>query len=177
MLICHFQSTLISSSNIFLVWWHFDIETLHYSSSSECFWDFYSVQYVLLNDQCNSHNKQTNNKQTNNAVKVPRKCDNIFLAKKHFTNVYVWVHSQSNMPMFCLEKTYFSALVGGPKVAIFGRDDLYPLYFDVSNLLVPPGYMPSSSKTIACWWCCNSIYIYIWRTAPTSPINTCKHHF
>ena len=35
------------------------------------------------------------------------------------------------------EKNHFSAL-GGPKVAIFGRDDLDPLYFDVSNFSVPP---------------------------------------
>ena len=35
------------------------------------------------------------------------------------------------------EKTHFSAL-GGPKVAIFGGDDLDPLYFDVSNFLVTP---------------------------------------
>ena len=30
------------------------------------------------------------------------------------------------------EKINFSAL-GGPKVAIFGRDDLDPIYFDVIN--------------------------------------------
>ena len=35
------------------------------------------------------------------------------------------------------EKNHFSAL-GGPKVAIFGRDDLDPLHFDVSNISVPP---------------------------------------
>ena len=35
------------------------------------------------------------------------------------------------------EKINFSAL-GGPKVAIFGRDDLDPLYFDVINFSVPP---------------------------------------
>ena len=33
------------------------------------------------------------------------------------------------------EKTHFSAL-GGPKVAIFGRDDLDPPYFDVSNYII-----------------------------------------
>ena len=44
---------------------------------------------------------------------------------------YVWVHSQSNMPIFCLNKTHFSAL-GDPKIAIFVRDDLDPLYFDVN---------------------------------------------
>ena len=48
-------------------------------------------------------------------------------------NTYVWVHNRSNMPMFCLKKkTSFSAL-GGPEVAIFRRDNLVPLYFDVSN--------------------------------------------
>ena len=35
------------------------------------------------------------------------------------------------------EKNHFSALAG-PKVAIFGRDDLDPLHFDVSNISVPP---------------------------------------
>ena len=35
------------------------------------------------------------------------------------------------------KKTHFSAL-GGPKFAIFGRDDFDPLYFDVSNFSVPP---------------------------------------
>ena len=38
---------------------------------------------------------------------------------------------------FLSEKTLFSAL-GGPEVAIFGRDDLDPLYFDVSNFSVTP---------------------------------------
>ena len=33
--------------------------------------------------------------------------------------------------MFCL-KNNFSA-TGGPKFAIFGREDLDPLYFDVGN--------------------------------------------
>ena len=35
------------------------------------------------------------------------------------------------------EKNHFSALAG-PKVAIFGRDDLDPLHFYVSNISVPP---------------------------------------
>ena len=61
--------------------------------------------------------------------------------------VYVSVHSQSNMPMFCLKKTHFSAL-GGPKVAMFGGDDLDPLYFDVSNFSVTPDppYMSKNDK-------------------------------
>ena len=41
--------------------------------------------------------------------------------------VYVWVHNRSNMPMFCLKKINFSAL-GGSEVAIFGPDDLHPMY-------------------------------------------------
>ena len=64
-------------------------------------------------------------------------------------DLYVWVHmhSQWNMPMFCLKKNHFSAL-GGPKVAIFGRDDFDPLYFDVSNFLVTPDppYMSKNEK-------------------------------
>ena len=45
------------------------------------------------------------------------------------------------------EKPHFSAL-GGPKVAIFGGDDLDPLYFDVSNFLVTPDppYMSKNEK-------------------------------
>ena len=35
------------------------------------------------------------------------------------------------------EKNHFSAL-GGPKVAMFGGDDLGPLHFDVSNFSVTP---------------------------------------
>ena len=38
---------------------------------------------------------------------------------------------------FVWKKTHFPALVG-PEVAIFGRDDFDPLYFDVSNFSVPP---------------------------------------
>ena len=57
---------------------------------------------------------------------------------QRLSNTYIfWVHNRSNMPMFCLKKNHFSAL-GGPDVAIFGRDDLDPLYFDVSNFSVPP---------------------------------------
>ena len=37
------------------------------------------------------------------------------------------------------EKTHFSAL-GGPKFTIFGRDDLDPLYFYVSNFSDPPDF-------------------------------------
>ena len=45
------------------------------------------------------------------------------------------------------EKINFSAL-GGPKVAIFGRDDLDPLYFDVINFAVPPAFVFMSPKNI-----------------------------
>ena len=64
----------------------------------------------------------------------------IFLIVYLYWNTYVWVHNRSNMPMFCLKKTHFTAM-GGPKFAIFGRDDLDPLYFDVINFSVPPAKM------------------------------------
>ena len=50
--------------------------------------------------------------------------------------------------MFCLKKINFSAL-GGPKVAIFGRDDLDPIYFDVHMFWTPP-VPPICLKTPKC---------------------------
>ena len=47
---------------------------------------------------------------------------------QRLSNTYIfWVHNRSNMPMFCLKKNHFSAL-GGPDVAIFGPNDLHPMY-------------------------------------------------
>ena len=45
------------------------------------------------------------------------------------------------------EKINFSAL-GGSKVAIFGGDDLDPIYFEVHMFLNPPGppYMSKNAK-------------------------------
>ena len=45
------------------------------------------------------------------------------------------------------EKINFSA-PGGRKVAIFGREDLDPLYFDVGKFLAPPDppYMSRNAK-------------------------------
>ena len=45
------------------------------------------------------------------------------------------------------EKNDFSA-IGGPDVTIFGREDLDPLYFDVSNFSVPPDppYMSQNAQ-------------------------------
>ena len=38
--------------------------------------------------------------------------------------------------------------MGGPNVTIFGREDLDPLYFDVSNFSVPPDppYMSQNAQ-------------------------------
>ena len=55
--------------------------------------------------------------------------------KKHniFSHCYICLGAQSFEHANVLsEKINFSAL-GGPKVAIFGRDDLDPIYFDVIN--------------------------------------------
>ena len=60
------------------------------------------------------------------------------------------LHSQSRMPMLS-EKNHFSAL-GGPKVTIFGRDDLDPLYFDVSNISVTPDPPYMSKNTQMCYF-------------------------
>ena len=49
------------------------------------------------------------------------------------------------------EKNNFSAL-GGPKVTIFGRDDLDPLYFDVSIFSVPPDPPYMSKNTQICYF-------------------------
>ena len=75
-----------------------------------------------------------------------------------------WSYKQIKVQMLCVqplcfgaqsikhanvlsEKNRFSAL-GGPKVAMFGGDDLDPLYFDVSNFSVTPDppYMSKNAK-------------------------------
>ena len=55
------------------------------------------------------------------------------MALTHYILRYICLGAQSFEHANVLsEKINFSAL-GGPKVAIFGRDDLDPLYFDVIN--------------------------------------------
>ena len=58
---------------------------------------------------------------------------------------YVSVYSQSNMQMFCLKKLISQQK---SKVAIFGGDDLDPIYFEVHMFLDPPGppYMSKNAK-------------------------------
>ena len=52
------------------------------------------------------------------------------------------INQTCSLLMFCL-KNNFSA-TGGPKFAIFGREDLDPLYFDVGNF--------SHSCFVEWWW-------------------------
>ena len=62
--------------------------------------------------------------------------------------LYICIGAQSIKHANVLsEKNHFSAL-GGPKVAMFGGDDLDPLYFEVHMFLVPPDppYMPKNAK-------------------------------
>ena len=78
---------------------------------------------------------------------------------RYFWNCFLMQYTEGKVLYICIgaqsikhanvlsEKNHFSAL-GGPKVAMFGGDDLDPLYFDVSNFSVTPDppYMSKNAK-------------------------------
>ena len=52
--------------------------------------------------------------------------------------VCVWVHTAQSIKHANILKKLISQTPGGRIVAIFGMEDLDPLYFDVSNISVQP---------------------------------------
>ena len=70
------------------------------------------------------------------------------LSHEIWPHTNVWVHTAQSIKHANILKKLISQTPGGRIVAIFGMEDLDPLYFDVSNFSAPtdPPYMSKNDK-------------------------------
>ena len=99
--------------------------------------NFYKTQTVLWNSELNSLLWNFLQQTSIFHVKIYCNSQHPFLDKISFIKSIRIGEESFEHANVLSEKSNCSALVG-PEVAIFGRDDLDPLCFDVSNFSVPP---------------------------------------